>query len=181
MLLLIMEDVNCCKKMYDHITKNNISKSIAWLRFPLIILVVMIHAKLVGDHIGGSNSGMIIDNIVLSKIEFAISDVIASIAVPLFFAISGYLFLHGDNSFSRQIYINKLKKRAATILVPYIIWNMITLLMFILAERFMPSMRGATKFISDYSFTDFYGLFGIQTISIIFLVLDFQSVCNYGS
>lgn len=54
------------------------------------------------------------------------SEVLPSIGVPLFFLMSGYLFFW--SGLTKESYQRKVKKRAKTLLVPYIIWNIVALL-----------------------------------------------------
>lgn len=65
------------------------------------------------------------------------SDVLPRIAVPLFFIISGFLFFY-HKDFSKQVYQQKLKTRAVTLLVPFILWNIIAIL--IQSFRMLPSL-----------------------------------------
>jgi len=53
------------------------------------------------------------------------SNVLPRIGVPLFFLMSGYLFFR--SGLTRNSYKSKLKKRALTLLVPYILWNIIAI------------------------------------------------------
>ena len=104
-----------------------ISKTIDNLRFPLTVGVVFIHFYIGnGLNISGITYGVenpdwyyFIVNIV--------SLVFAQISVPLFFVISGFLFFLGSNDFNSNQYIRKLKKRVKTLLVPYILWNIIAI------------------------------------------------------
>lgn len=87
------------------ITKEQISQCISALRLPLAIAVVMIHSQ-----ISGYSSAVFIHS--LQNIIF--------LAVPCFFIISGYNF-----SKSKKNYKDRIKNRLKTILLPYIIWNLI--------------------------------------------------------
>jgi len=66
------------------------------------------------------------------------SMVLARIGVPLFFLMSGYLFF--QQSLTADVYKSKLKKRARTLLVPYLLWNAIFLLFF--AVHSLPLFNG---------------------------------------
>ena len=84
-------------------------------RFPLAVLVVFIHS--VGD-INGS----------YYHLRDFISHPLLSFVVPAFFIISGYLFfMNVEGRTISKWYRDKIKKRAKTLLLPYIIWNLITL------------------------------------------------------
>lgn len=99
------------------------SSTISALRFPLMVGIVFIHFGILhGISIHGVTYG---DNppIWVAGVNNLISNVLARIGVPLFFLISGYLFFL--NGFSKQSYVSKLKKRARTLLIPYVLWNAI--------------------------------------------------------
>lgn len=84
----------------------NESQTIDRCRFPLAILVVVLHAYSVS---GG-------------YVSIALSHVLAHIAVPCFFFISGYLFFYRIEHWDFSIYKNKIRKRIKTLLIPYVIW-----------------------------------------------------------
>lgn len=113
------------------------SRTVEWLRYPLMLLIVLIHSD---DPVLVSmpQSG-------LSAILYFITRTIVRVAVPLFFVFSGYyfFFLPGKErkTFSRADYIEKLRKRVKTLLVPYILWNFIVYLCFgyITIRSFYPS------------------------------------------
>ena len=58
---------------------------------------------------------------------FSIS--LTHVAVPMFFVMSGYLYFLNINVLNRDIYLNKTKKRLISILVPYLSWNVISLIL----------------------------------------------------
>ena len=86
------------------------SDTVAWLRFPLIVLVVFIHVPRATAEFSWA-----------FETEKLLTNVFARIAVPLFFVISGFLFFRG-NAWSKEIYFKKLRSRAGTLLVPYLTW-----------------------------------------------------------
>jgi peptidoglycan/LPS O-acetylase OafA/YrhL len=53
---------------------------------------------------------------------------IASICNPGFFLFSGYLFFSNVDTFNKQLYTKKLKTRINTLLIPYILWNIINII-----------------------------------------------------
>lgn len=55
------------------------------------------------------------------------SDRLTMVCVPCFFIISGYLFFSNVTGFRAEVYWHKLKRRASTLLVPYLIWNLVGL------------------------------------------------------
>lgn len=86
------------------------SETISYLRFPLIVLVVMIHSKFDGVVVNGV--GLMHDGgfPCYSTISTLVSNIIASIAVPLFYFISGFLFFFKTAFFSFDVYCSKIKK-----------------------------------------------------------------------
>ena len=109
-----------------------LSKTIDWLRFPLIVMVVFIHNPGIGDI---PKSISLITDEGLSTSDFlnltrmAFTKVIPTIAVPSFFLISGYLFFKQKEILNMHAYKEKITKRFHTLLIPYILWNIIYLLM----------------------------------------------------
>ena len=92
------------------------SKVISFLRFPLIVGVILIHTQL-----PNSNESFVC----YETTRFIFSNIIARIAVPLFFVCSGFLFFYKTSDFSFNIYLNKLKKRVKSLLIPFLIWNVL--------------------------------------------------------
>ena len=108
------------------------SQTVDLLRFPLMVAVCFIHV----------NHQALIDmnpSSIAYSVYFLISRILAELAVPLFFIISGYYFFYNKNSekciFDKEIYVSKLKKRIKTLLIPYIFWNVVTLILFVLDGR----------------------------------------------
>lgn len=129
------------------------SKTIDFLRFPLIVGVVLIHAHLATNVLQESRF------VVYDTVSYLISDVVARVAVPLFFFISGFLFFHRSGCFSLSTYVCKLKKRTHSILIPYLFWNLIVILLYFLAQTFLSGLMGETKLIIHYSVVDWLGAF----------------------
>jgi surface polysaccharide O-acyltransferase-like enzyme len=89
--------------------------------------VVFIHSSAdIRLVLGGSSADVPVINIV--------SEGIARVAVPLFFCISGYLFFVGFR-FSTKGYIQKLKSRFWTLLVPFVCWNLAELSMYAIGQK----------------------------------------------
>ena len=59
--------------------------------------------------------------------EFFLSRVLAQTAVPVFFALSAFLFYR---NFTMDMLPGKWKSRVHTLLIPYIIWNILSMLAF---------------------------------------------------
>lgn len=88
------------------------------LRFPLAIFVVFIHCG-IAELASTSESAPIL------HVFLQVIDLTVRIAVPCFFLISGYLFYQHLSEWDWNTYGSKLKRRIYTLLIPYIIWNLI--------------------------------------------------------
>ena len=128
------------------------------MRFPLIVGVVVAHA-----YPGPLNSFI---NIFIYNF---ICHGLARIIVPLLFLISGYLFFINFDS-SKQTYWSKFQARIRTLLIPFLIWNIATLLIFALAQTIPLTsgfFSGVNSPIASYSFFDYFNaIFGINRMPI---------------
>ena len=57
-----------------------------------------------------------------------VTRVLCHVAIPSFFIFSGYLFFRGTEQWNADTYKAKLRSRVKTLLVPYLIWNVIYLI-----------------------------------------------------
>lgn len=132
-------------------------KVISVIRFTLIIGVVFIHAHFTEvDGISIYQTSLYPSYTFVSML---LSDVLARIAVPFFFFISGFLFFYKTN-FSFNVFKSKLSKRIKTLLVPYLFWNLIVLLFYFFCQYFFSLyISNTTKMISDFSWIDFLASF----------------------
>lgn len=105
------------------------SEVIEWLRFILAALVVFMHAPVIDidNYSENINSGGVIPVLMI-----LIKRGIGSVAVPTFFFISGYLFYLKLQDWDWDVFGKKIKKRIRTVLFPYVLWNVLTALFFIL-------------------------------------------------
>ena len=103
------------------------SRTINWLRVALVLLVLFVHVHpdhnphwLTMDNLSGQPLGWVIFSVIGTLInKFAFS------AVPLFFAISGYLFFQKLETWSWKVWKQKIRSRVRTLLIPFIIFNVI--------------------------------------------------------
>lgn len=96
------------------------SRLIDWLRFPLAAAVVLLHA-------GESTTGMY-DSDFSGMLRIVLSQGICRIAVPCFFLFSGFLFFNRFHEWDTKVWLGKIRKRARTLLLPYVLWNLLALL-----------------------------------------------------
>ncbi len=93
------------------------SRAIGLMRFPLACLIVLLHT---GVNCGPENFIWYFPNIICAPI--------VQLAVPSFFFISGYLFFIGKNQFGLAEYKTAMRKKAKSLLMPYLIWNIVAYL-----------------------------------------------------
>lgn len=102
-----------------------ITDAIKVLRFPLAVLVVYIHyAPFQRVDLWALTA---VDRPITTTLYTLLSFLVGSVAVPIFVAISGYLyFIKIGNNFSRAQYIKQSRKRVYTLAIPYLGWIAIT-------------------------------------------------------
>ena len=126
--------------------KERLSAAITWLRFPLIFLIIMLHCysvqRLEGDHE------------TYFKVLYPFSLWLGETGVPGFFFISGYFFF-----LSHKNYGQKLKDRVYTLLIPYLLWNLLLLLFYLIAYAFGHPLVIFKTSIAEYDWIDFLRVF----------------------
>lgn len=130
---------------------NYLSQKIKNVSFLLMIMVVFLHSY----NIDIKQSGKILhfEKDLNWIIQNFISNGVTRIAVPLFFIISGYLFVY-KSDLTKKDFWNKIKKRIRTLLVPYLFWTLMGLLIYFVLQSFPQSQAFFTKeLIKDYTFS----------------------------
>ena len=92
------------------------SRTIEWLRYPLMLLIVIIHTDTALLNSMPMGEG-------IYPVLYAMLRTVIRVAVPLFFIFSGYWFFRQPADFTLDTYGDKLSKRLRTLLVPYLFWN----------------------------------------------------------
>ena len=92
------------------------------------------------------------------NVSYVFSELIARVAVPLFFCVSGYLFFKKNSrGYSIEDYKSKIRTRVYSLVIPYFFWN---ILVFILTFLLQISIsKGGDDTILNYSVTDFFRIF----------------------
>lgn len=106
----------------------NQSQAIDLLRFPLMILVIAAHMLLTTVSVDKADFPLMSGQGIYNALCIMFSSVIPHLPVPTFFIISGYLFFRSIDAWSWNGYKDKLKRRFHTLLIPYILWNIIPVL-----------------------------------------------------
>lgn len=144
------------------------SEAIDFLRFPLIVGVVFIHNG-VPIAFGGEITA---DAPLFHIVSELFSQVIASVAVPLFFFISGFLFFYRTD-FSAQVYKVKLKRRVRSLLIPYLFWNIACLVFYYVVTHlpFLSTWFKGADYTWEYVLGNLWGVMdekGVMTYPIAY-------------
>ena len=126
-----------------------------WLRFPLIILVIYNHS--LGEPINYSAIQLtdLTGQNYYDLLRLSIL-ILMQIAVPCFFFISGYLFFNKLRVWNTSVYYEKLKKRAKTILLPFLIWNSICIIYEVQNLYRLDGVSGISSFIEENGYWHLY-------------------------
>lgn len=152
--------------------ESNIIKTI---RFPLVILVILVH----------TNLGVSVSSPAFHYFESFLR-IFSHMAVPMFFFMSGYLFYYNIKRWSWVIYKKKIKSRIKTLIIPYFLWNLLYLLfIFFLQFKFPSLISGERKKIADYtivelinSFWNYGGIYyGMPILYSFWYVRDLIIMC----
>ncbi len=97
------------------------SKTIENLRVILCFMILLIHVPFLVKN----QEDIVYSNGIIYTTYILFKRGLLSAAVPIFFFISGYLFFLNVENFNHHAYIKKLNKRLYSLLIPYIVWNII--------------------------------------------------------
>ena len=114
----------------------NISHTITFSRFPLIFLIVLLHTIVLGQSYPRGIEIPVGKYVLLDIVQFVSQREIGDLGVPAFFFISGFLFFSGGNM-NVSLWKGKLKKRVYSLFIPYLIWNTLFLLYYMVLSQFM--------------------------------------------
>ncbi len=108
--------------------KNDLrSQSLDLLRFPLAVVVLTIHTFSTDGFTIQGNSVSLDDFPILLETNYFINAFLRGQSVPIYFFISGFVFFLGGE-LTGDKYLQKLKNRVKTLLIPYLIWNIVAVL-----------------------------------------------------
>ena len=106
------------------------SQSLDLLRFPLALMVVVVHVfswrsniETGWDHLDTFR--------MVNYARCIIKATLADTRVPLYFFMAGYFFFK-ISTFSTKVYIRKLRNRVHSLLIPYILWIVIAIVIVVI-------------------------------------------------
>lgn len=125
------------------------SRSLDLLRFPLAIVVVLIHV--VASHRFYLDGHAVnVKQMQGAQTFFNIIDTfLRNQSVPVYYFIAGYVFFLGI-TLTMETYGHKLMNRAHSLLIPYISWNLLAILSSLI--MFIPALGLYFPYLSSYKF-----------------------------
>lgn len=143
--------------MLKKLTVNASFEFIEVLRFPLMILVVFIHVIPAEIHPVKLSLDLNSIYILLSEL---ISHHIGRIAVPCFFLFSGYFFFLKIEALDGRVYTKQMEKRLYTLLIPYLLWNLLFVLVVLLKNYIFAKLgRVPDEMYVQIRHSSFYDIF----------------------
>lgn len=103
------------------------SQSLDLLRFPLAVVVLIIHTVSVDGFIIQGRQVTIDGFPVLLEINRIVDGFLRGQSVPVYFFISGFVFFLGIE-LTKEKYIQKLRNRVRSLLIPFVVWNVIAVI-----------------------------------------------------
>lgn len=104
------------------------SNAISNMRFILSAFIVSMHAAVylsISDYSSLSIHDVNAENIIGWSMYTVFNCLLFQIAVPSFFFLSGYLFFKNIESLDVIVFTKKIKRRIRTLLIPYLLWNIV--------------------------------------------------------
>lgn len=92
------------------------------LRFPMIVIVTFAHSY---GKVEEGFSLLASDWNTYEFLKLLVSQTLVKVAVPVFFIMSGYLFFANVDKWDVVTYKKKILRRIKTLLLPYLIWNLL--------------------------------------------------------
>lgn len=87
----------------------------------MIVLVTYAHSY---GHVAEDFNLLLSDWNTYEFLKLLISQTLVKVAVPIFFIMSGYLFFSNVKEWNLTVYREKMLRRVKTLLIPYLIWNL---------------------------------------------------------
>ena len=133
--------------MLDNRSYQKLSRSIEAMRFPLILLIICLHCYT-------STSDITRGHDTYFRLIYPISLWMGETGVPAFFLISGLLLFY-----SKKTYMQKIKSRFHTLLIPYLFFNGLILCIYLCSMFMGNSVMIVGKDLADYSLIDYMRAF----------------------
>lgn len=130
------------------------SRQIMCLRAICVIMVILLH-QYAGDvdQAAFAISGNIAENELLRAVQYVISRIISSSAVPLFFLMSSVLLYAKEFTWK-----DNMKKKTKSLIIPYFIWITLYIIVYFVGQTFSLTSRffaNSGRYVSQMNAADF--------------------------
>lgn len=116
----------------EMLNKGNLhSQALDLLRFPLAVIIVLVHVLLVDKFVLFKGEFDVSSSWVFIVLNKFVSAFLQGQSVPIYYFISGYVFFAGIE-LTKDTYARKIKNRIKTLFIPYIAWNLIYIALYYL-------------------------------------------------
>ena len=155
-----------------------LSEKIRILSFFSMVLVVFLHGQLISI-----SSGYVL------WVQQFVTGELTRIAVPLFFAISGYLFFQNFSKPLIPFFQKKIQKRIYTLLIPYLFWSIFGIVSVYVMQQILPDSSFPLKdLIANYDIQEILYAIFIQPVGTyqlwflrdLFILVIFSPVIYWG-
>ena len=141
------------------------SKVIAILKTSMVFFVIFIHMNPDTESLAVADYSLLSFQGLSNALAIAISYTFGLASVPVYFLLSGYLLGVGIEDWTWNTFSKKLKSRSQTLLLPYILWNTISIGSFILLIIYNIT-RGTATWADVTDYWNSIGFRGFWDISI---------------
>lgn len=131
-------------------------KVFEWLRFPLIVGVVIIHCYGKPFDFESLDFANLSGYDIFNLFRVSISQVLTHVCVPTFYFISGFLFFKGLEIWDNTLCVAKIKRRVKSLLLPYMVWNTIYIIVGLISAYRHIGLGGFNWFFHEYDYWHLY-------------------------
>ena len=98
-----------------------------------------------------------------------------------FLFFSGYLFYLDIHNFTRDLFYKKLKKRSTSLVIPYLLGNILMIILLAFQQKIIPNISsGYSAFIHDYTYLDWIKAVGFPISGQLWFIRDLFIACIFS-
>lgn len=105
------------------------SQTIDQLRVPMAFFIICIHMQSYFPYVEVAPSAISSWRTLYEMAYVLCTEHLACLAMPMFFAFSGFLLFQNLQQWSKDVYLGKLRNRVRSLILPYLLWNVMYILL----------------------------------------------------